>query len=135
MDLNSPMLIEIGLNTAGYVIGGALMLVIYSMFRRRPASASDSTAIPRSTRGNSLPDTTPAPTRVRRAGREPQFVEFGGRANEAAEGTKSLNLRRNRAEVLRMARGMLQNGATTTEVKEALPVSDAELAMLSYEQE
>lgn len=130
MPLTQDMLIDLALNVVGYIAAGALSLVIYSMFHRPPRPAApagtEHEPVQSEQRAESYPATVGPKT-------DAEFVGFGESAGPSTAGGQSLTLRRNRAEVLRLARGMLRSGASDAEIKAVLPVSDAELAVLNYE--
>lgn len=134
MLIDNQMLIDLALNVVGYVAAGALSLVVYSMFHRTPQPTA-----PRESQA--ARQASPQPTVAMPAGsnltpdaRGMHFVGFG-ESSRGESGAQNLTLRRNRAEVLRVARGMLRSGATDAEIKASLPVSDAELAVLTYERQ
>ncbi|HOD65168.1 MAG TPA: hypothetical protein PLR32_06870 [candidate division Zixibacteria bacterium] len=124
MPLTNDMWIDLALTATGYLAAGALSMVMYSMFRRktRPGAAEAPS-----------PAAAPAPAPPLAADRPRDDVRYVGFGERAAAGEPAASLRRNRAEVLRLARGMLRTGATDAEIKAVLPVSDAELAVLNYE--
>lgn len=130
MSINNAMLIDLALNVVGYVAAGALSLVVYSMFRRGPRSATRSESVAMKSASQLEPAMMPGGTAP--DNRVMQYVNFGESARND-DGPQSLTMRRNRAEVLRVARGMLRSGASDHDIKAALPVSDAELAVLNYE--
>lgn len=136
MELTQDMIIDLALNVTGYLVAAALSLVLYSLFKRTPRAAGEA-----STDTETTTETAPRPVRrpqtatarEREDGRRSvQFVGFGGEARQPAEGADG-SLRRNRADVLRLARTMMRDGKSSVEIKAALPVSDAELAVLDYE--
>ena len=135
MPINNQMLIDLALNVAGYLAAGALSLVMYSTFRRSPRSAAPrETAAPRPAPSAGPTVSMPAGANLTPDARGMQFVGFG-ESSRGETGPQGTSLRRNRVEVLRLARGMLRSGATDAEIKAALPVSDAELAVLTYERQ
>lgn len=136
MELTQDMIIDLALNVTGYLVAAALSLVLYSLFKRTPRAAGEtSTDTQTNTEKAPRPARRPekAPAREREDGRRSvQFVGFGGEAKQSAGGEDG-SLRRNRADVLRLARTMMRDGKSSGEIKAALPVSDAELAVLDYE--
>ena len=135
MELNTTLLIDVGLNVVGFLAAAALTMVMYAMFRRERRRAPESPATMTPGRPAATTDAAePTASRPRTAAGAGQYLSFSGERSEAAgEKPGSLTLRRNRAEVLRMARAMIQQGATDEQIKESLPVSDSELAVLNYE--
>ncbi len=135
MLLTNQMLIDLALNVAGYVAAGALSLVVYSMFRRAPQPSAPREMQPAYPAQAGQPVVAmPAGANLTPDARGMHFVGFGD-APRGENGAQSLTTRRNRTEVLRVARGMLRSGATDAQIKAALPVSDAELAVLTYERQ
>ncbi len=128
----TDIIIDLGLNVVGYLAAGVLSLVIYSIFRRdrQPATPKAEPAAAVAKSQATVATETPAPTAPSRGGKV-QFVGFGERTEKPAAGTDPM--RRNRADVLRIAREMIRTGSSSAEIKAALPISDTELAVLDYE--
>ncbi len=131
----TDIIIDLGLNVVGYLAAGVLSLVIYSIFRRdrQPATpkAEPVAAGAKSQKAQATGTAeTPAPAAPSRGGKV-QFVGFGERGEKPAAGNDPM--RRNRADVLRIAREMIRTGSSSAEIKAALPISDTELAVLDYE--
>jgi hypothetical protein len=128
MEFSPDMMMDIALNAVGYLAAGALSVVIYVLFtgrgRRADASAyapSGSTAA-ESARAGGVDD----------GGRSVEFVRLSQQRTEAAR-PAYMEQRRNRVEVIGRARRMLDDGVPTEQIKKSLPISDAELALLIYE--
>jgi len=127
MEFSTDRIIDLALNVAAYVAAGALWMVMYSLFERRGRIVSEDSA----TGAPAKTSVTPAvvepmlSTPAAKPGKV-QFIGFGKKTTGDPH-------RRNRAEVLRLAREMIRDGATDGDIKSALPVSDVELAVLDYE--
>jgi hypothetical protein len=131
MDVLNDQLIDIGLNILGYLIAGALGMLVYSTFRRgdRAPAAVPVEATP--TEKNS----EPAPDK-----RSLEFVSFKPTPTaEIGEGTAPAEpsqpkvdrqRRADRAEIVRLAREMIKAGTPETTIKRTLPISEGELALL-----
>jgi hypothetical protein len=128
----TDIIIDLALNVVGFLAAGVLSLVIYSIFRRgdRAATPEPRPAAAAATTTTAHPAETPAPAAPSRPGKV-QFVGFGERTEKPSAGNDPL--RRNRADVLRIAREMIRTGSSDAEIKAALPISDTELAVLDYE--
>ena len=138
MTISQDILIDTALNVAGYVAAGALWLVLSSLFQRSPRRAVDS---PRQT-SSRQPETEAARQDSSAGRRKPEFVDLKGfdssagqisRAADSALREESGNFRRNRTEVMRMAREMLEAGSSRDRVRQTLPISEGELALLTRE--
>ena len=130
MELSTEMWIDVALNATGYLAAGALATVMYSLFRRRPARS-----------------THPADGRQPAEQRESQrsdglssvadnmeYVEFGGAGEGKAERSilrDAATRRRNRGEVIRLARQMVDAGTPEERIRDLLPITEAELSLLS----
>jgi hypothetical protein len=132
MDVLSDQLIDIGLNILGYLIAGALGMLIYSTFHRKSEAPA-------------VTPVTPAPITEKPAAesaegkRSLEFVTFRKPDKaETAEVTAPAeskpqvdrNKRSDRAEVIRLARGMIKAGASGETIRRTLPISEGELALL-----
>ena len=127
MEFSTDRIIDLGLNVAAYLAAGALWMVMYSLFKRRGRIVSDNSAasVSKKTSETAAAVEPTLSTPAAKPGKV-QFIGFG-------EKTTGDPHRRNRAEVLRLAREMIKDGATAGDIKSALPVSDVELAVLDYE--
>lgn len=120
MGISHNQLIDIALNIAGALAGGALWLVVLSILRhrRQPSAARQATPAPAA---------RPSAERPTEGRRKVEFVSL----REAEEAPATGSFQRNRAEVIRLAREMLKSGSSAQRVQELLPISDGELAMLT----
>jgi len=118
MDVLNDQLIDIGLNVLGYLVAGALGMLIYSTFhgsRKAPAVVPVESA---QTKG-------PQSTKV--------VSEVGeNEISQAAEPTPRIdrNKRADRVEIVRLAREMIKAGTNGETIRRTLPISEGELALL-----
>lgn len=128
MGISPEMLSDAALNVVGYLLAGALLTLLYSSVTHRTGKKSSVATEP-----TARPVETPAATSARRA----EFVDL--RTVTAADKRPQTSGRtqaeiqtrqRNRAEVMRLAREMLQSGTPRDNVRTLLPISDGELSML-----
>ena len=138
MELSNDLVIELALNVIGYLAAGGLTLVLYSLIQRRQG------VVPRSDSGESgvvsaggrNVDGSCGPTHGM------EIIMFDDRTPASAEpnrpdqaitspGRQPAGARRDRAEVMRLARKMIQAGASVQRVRSVLPLSEAELALLA----
>ena len=130
MDLSQQFLIDMALNVGGYLLAGALGIVIYSMFRRRKPAVA---AVDERT-GVDVESAEPTPVKENPT-RKLEFIKLGtgptSTPTAARQVTESRSERRDRADIIRVARTMLKAGATHDKIKRVIPVSDAELSLLS----
>lgn len=127
--------IDIALNAAGYLIAAALGMVIFSLFSRRRepvVAATAETPLPE-TKATTAKSTEPA-----RPVEAPRFVslkrsEEGRVAGNSpkTESAPTTSSRRDRVEIIRLAREMVKAGAPHENIKRTLPISDGELALLA----
>lgn len=123
MELSTDMIMEIALNTAGYMSAGLLLVVVFSMFWQKQVVAPVET-IEMSQKQS--PDTaTAAATPVK--DNETVFIPLN--ANYIT-GPSLSNARRNRGEVISLARQMLNSGTPGEKIKQLLPISEGELSVL-----
>ena len=135
MDVPYDQLIDIGLNVLGYLVAGALGMVVYSTFQRRQAvpAARAAAAVP--TAKTRAAASTETPTE---GPRKLAFVDFrrsdtsepNGDLAGAVSRTSGSSTRRDRAEIIRLAREMMQARTPQETIKRTLPITDGELALL-----
>ena len=136
MEISQQFLIDMALNIGGYLLAGALGIVIYSLFKRRTKVAVKSESDP-------LPanDTPPQATATGSSedGHRLEFIKLGEKPGRVSPNTnpspgaaaEDIARRRDRAETIRVARTMLKAGAPHEKIKRLIPISDAELSLLS----
>jgi hypothetical protein len=130
MELSTEMWIDVALNATGYLTAGALATVMYSLFRRRPAKATLSADGRQSVEQRE----SHGYDELSLAANNLEYVEFGHGTEHHAEGTingESVTRRRNRGEVIRLARQMVDAGTPEEKIRDLLPISEAELSLLS----
>ncbi len=140
MDFSTDILIDFGLNMAGYLTITLLVYVLTRLRRKDKSIAPQQTAI-------NIPAAQPRPsilTPVRPAQAEPTFVSFGGERpghvgpvvsaarpqvveTQPAPGTRQDN----RRAIYREARQLLARGKSQSELLARLPLTEDEIEMLS----
>ncbi len=136
MEFSQDTLIDVGLSVAGYLAAGALWMVLYSLFTGR---SNARVAAPALAGGNSSASAGSAIGDAVREKRKLQYVDLRGStavaspAVAAPETPRAEQQRRNRVQVIKLAREMLQDGRTQDQVRDLLPISEGELAMLANE--
>lgn len=135
IDLLNERAIDIGLNAVGYIAAGLLWMLIYSAFARRGRHAvaeSKEAVVAVEPAGDATsPESNTA--QVERS----EFISLKGAESSPAakdqpgkEVPRSVDGRRNRGEIIRVAREMVKNGVTRDMIKRTLPISDGELSLL-----
>lgn len=136
MDFSPEFIIDWSLNVAGYVVAGLLSVMIYSMFNRTKKTADQ---VVSNNSVEAIPtDKAVASPREFRTNSKLEFIKFGESDSQNQLYSKSDNksndvkgiIRRNRPEVLRVAREMLNAGTSPEKIKNELPVSESELSLL-----
>lgn len=141
MDIPHEVIIEVALNIIGYLAAGALSILIYRNFARPKAGA-----VPRSNITLATPDQpdlrSESPSRTK-DDINLEIVTFGSSPAEklAASANKPTINRlrgraaspagRDRADIIRIAKEMMKAGATAEKIKGVIPISEAELSLLS----
>ncbi|MEW6412650.1 MAG: hypothetical protein AB1483_09285 [Candidatus Zixiibacteriota bacterium] len=135
MEISQEFMIDMALNIGGYLLAGAVSVLIYSLFAGRKKSAPVAEPV-------QTAEVTPPADEVISTPTEKRRVEFIRLAHENATAadieTRAVRAeqphggdRRDRAEIIRIARSMLKAGATSERIKRVLPISEAELSLLS----
>lgn len=135
MDFSQQFLIDMAVNMGGYLLAGLVSVVIYSLLHRQRHSAAAAETTPNEVPGREAASKPSAEKETRRI----EFIKLderpntdsAGTAQEAEPNAASVGDRRNRAEIIRIARTMLKAGASEEKIKRLIPVSDAELSLLS----
>ena len=130
MDMSQDLLIDVGLNMIGFLAAGGLLLVVYSMFHRQsrqPVQQQQQTSALSAAPDSTIPTSSYVRSRM-------EFVRFGeqpsvGQQDNNTSEKKSDGFSK-RASVIKTARNMITAGASVEDVRAALPLSDAELAVL-----
>ncbi|MFZ5979246.1 MAG: hypothetical protein ACOYVF_01305, partial [Candidatus Zixiibacteriota bacterium] len=115
---------------------GALWMVIYSFFRGRKRTETKAVeTIAAAAREVPRVETAPVRTHAKI-----EFVNFKGEDVTSTPLERTVVLadepwpdsnRRNRSEIIRLARQMLLNNTSDEKIKQALPITDGELAMIN----
>ncbi len=128
MGISQEILSEAALNVVGYLLAGALLTLLYSSLTNRGVRKAAAPA-------KSAQDAGEAG--MSNGGRRAEFVDLravptaNSRATSSSRPTvDSQNRQRNRAEVMRLAREMLQSGTPRENVRSLLPISEGEIALL-----
>jgi hypothetical protein len=137
MEVIDERIIDIGLNALGYIAAGLLWTVVYSALAgRKKRAAIESSAIA-ATAGK---QDAPAAEEPVEGKHKIEFVSFGRTRKEtpavqtdrtSSPTAEPTDRRRNRAEIIRMARQMIDEGASGEKIKQSLPIGDGELALLN----
>jgi len=130
MELSTEMWIDVALNATGYLAAGALATVMYSLFRRHPARSTH----PADGHQSVEQPESQQPDGLSSVADNMQYVEFG--STEGSPASRSITSepatrRRNRGEVIRLARQMVEVGTPEEKIRDLLPISEAELSLLS----
>jgi len=125
---SNDQLIDIGLNAAGFIIAGLMMLMFRSLFARRPQATKPSAA------ENRVLNKEPKIKEKKAEAPDPQFVSLtqvqAMPPREAAPTGIAQDFKmRNRQEIIHLARKMLTGEGTTDETG-TLPLTDGELSMI-----
>ncbi len=134
MDISSDFFVDMFLNLVGYLAAGALGVVVYptlaQWLKRHLVVVAP------------LPVTL-APAKAKKpASSAAQFLRLGSPSIEtrsapgavAAEAPRTTAAdRRNRVDIIRIAREMVKAGADNKRIQQVLPVSEAELALLNFQ--
>ena len=137
MEFSHDTLIDVGLSVAGYLAAVALWMVLYSLFTGRSQVRA---MAPELVGGNSPSAAGSAIGEAVREKRKLQYVDLRGstssNATTASSGPdtpRAEQQRRNRVQVMKLAREMLKDGRTQDQVRDLLPISEGELALLANE--
>lgn len=130
MDVRPDQLIDVSLTAAELLIAGLLGTLLFSLRRRRVQSRNTQTDAP-----TSLAAATPTGEPSRADSSRIEFVSFGvpsGADSERIDTALPLSetRRRNRADIIRQARQMIERGAATRDITQALRMTDGEIALL-----
>jgi uncharacterized protein (DUF58 family) len=137
MELSQDLMIDVALNAAGYIAAAGLALTVFSLFRRKNSATAAAVTSP--IEAAVVAGDRPAPFVVKTPGSGPkmEFLKLSGDASTGADEpepkteVKPDDGRRDRSEIIRVAREMLKAGATTDKITSILPISQAEVALLS----
>lgn len=130
MDVRPDQLIDVSLVAAEMLVAGLLGTLLYSLRGRRPHAHNK-----RIDASTSLAISTPSSAPVRSANSGIEFVSFGAPAGDRsarvdAAPSPSETRRRDRADIIRQARQMIERGAATHDITQTLRLTDGEIALL-----
>jgi len=122
--------LDVGLNVLGYLIAAALGILLYSAVSNRRVEKG---AGPAPAENQAFDARTPEVSSTKM-----EFIPLAGTPGMLPGGSKTIgdcgrisqSGRRNRSEVIRLAREMLKAGAAGATIKRRVPISDGELAIL-----
>jgi hypothetical protein len=144
MDFSSDVLIDFGLNLAGYVVVALLIFVLMGRRRREKQPATVDRIVPaaRSPKVMSQPK-VPAPARTE----DPEFIPLAGSVPRGRSGAAVSYVRggddesvvpltettrkENRRAIYQEARRLLASGKARRDLMDQLPLTEGELEMLS----
>ncbi|MDH3891271.1 MAG: hypothetical protein OEV49_09325 [candidate division Zixibacteria bacterium] len=137
MDISSGFYLDLLLNLIGYLAAGALVWTVYPivapLLGRRPTASPQPEAQP----SRPLPVQQPAvaPQFMRLQQPTPSAETFAVDDDKPIERPSMLRppQRRDRVDIIRIAREMLKAGADNRRIQQVLPVSEAELALLTMQ--
>ncbi len=141
LDLSQEVLVDFFLNVVGYLAAGGLMLIVHSLFlarkQRRYALSSASDISPNPSSSQDMPTTKrPAPEMefIRLDDAGSSHLSHEPHTTQTRSSSSSFTgAHRNRIEVVGLARKMIEAGASAEKIRAVLPISEAELALLSSE--
>jgi hypothetical protein len=129
MGISHEILTDAALNVVGYLIAGVLLTLLYSSLTNRSTKKTAATAASLVQGAGETP--------VQNGTRRVEFVDLRSVPTEDSRqvspirsAAESQNRQRNRAEVMRLAREMLQSGTPRDNVRSLLPISEGEMALL-----
>jgi hypothetical protein len=128
MEVTIDQIIDVGLNVVGFLAAGGLMMLLFSPSRRRdraPAAKTKPSVAEAPSAGPASPSTARAASFVSLTGSGE--TPPSSRPPRTASATPG---RRDRAEVIRIAREMIAAKRSNREISDRLPISEAELSML-----
>ncbi len=130
MDVFNDQLVDIGLNALGYLVAAALGMLLHSAFTNRRRAA----AIAASVEGKTVSCPTASTGPASRPGLEYvdlRQVSAGRKTGSSRKATEVKHeIRRDRPEIIRLARQMVKAGTPGDIIRRTLSISDAELALL-----
>jgi hypothetical protein len=137
MDISSGFYVDLLLNLIGYLAAGALVWTVYPTVAPRLRRHSAALGRPEAQLSRPLPVQQPsvAPQFMRLHDPTPQAQTFAADDDRPTERSSVLRLseRRDRVDIIRIAREMLKAGADNRRIQQVLPVSEAELALLTMQ--
>ena len=143
MDVTMDQLIDTGLNMLGFLVAGGLMLVLLSIFRPRTSTPPASEASPELPTADETPADRSAAAPVESTSTAMTFMSLAppGPSDETtkpvppATEENNRDRRRRRADAIRLARDLIAAREPKGAIAEKLPLAEAELALLSRQQD
>ncbi len=140
MELSQEMIIDIAMNAAGYVIVSILAVIIYTIFQKK-----DTETIGASTSAALIVKRAPAKNirNERPVNEKIEFINFLTDSNSTEDKAdlvqdeeipikiENNTARRDRSDIIRIAKEMLKAGADNDRIMGVLPISMAELSLLT----
>ncbi len=131
MGFSSEQIFQIGLNFAGYLTAGILTAVVYSLWTNRSRTVK---AEPSKRNSKEAQAPTSAST-VFQSPKDIEFIDLTGNAVKAAKSTRASAApkgyrTRDRQEIIRLAKEMLAQRQSKTEIQKSLPVTSGEISFL-----
>lgn len=130
MDFSSDVLIEFGLNLAGYIVVALLVYVVLAGRMSRKAARAEASPAAETEKTPVSPQATAVPIR------RPEFVSLAEAAapetqKESQQSAVPASRQENRRAIYREARQLLAKGKSRAELLHRLPLTDNELEMLT----
>ncbi len=131
MEISNEVLVDVALNAVGFVLGGALTAVIYSMFGRKGKLAPSTDFISAANGNNVLAASN------ERAGARIEFIDFQSKGKSAVKATatnvnpisENKQFQKNRLEVIKQAREILNGGNMTGHIRRNLSLTDSDFQL------
>lgn len=135
--ISQDVLIDIGLNAAGFLIGGMILMLIGSFRKSRRVTVGVSSGTTAMLQPSVESTSQERPHRGPKADFNGEYINFNnfdwhGERGSSAPTRQSSSSVRNREEVIKMAKQMLADKRDENDVKANLPVTDGELAYARY---
>lgn len=131
MEVQTSQIIDLSLTAAELLIAGLLGVIVYSWLFGRGRVNSEGPQVRMAADMPSSPSTTPQG--VIEGPRSIQFVSFASKDEPRLGGIRESLVearRRNRADVIRQARQMIETGAANREITSRLRLTEGELALI-----
>ncbi len=135
MEVSQEQLLSIALNVLGYIAAGLFWMMLYSFFKdRKKLNMVASSTGKNAGNGERLIPKAPA----YKGNTAVEFINLSASSQPDMHNPSAVlsdsdtreQVRRNRAEVIRLAREMLKANHTNENIKHTLPITEGELAML-----
>ena len=128
---SNEQLIDVGLNAAGFILAGMLMILIRSFFSGKKVTGTDMAPVGGTSEAaiNVTVQDKPGAKTI-----DPEYVSFKNISKAPPEKSGETGIKqdlkmRNRQEIIRMAKKMLA-GDGDAGATESLPITDGELSMI-----